>query len=231
MEMGYCLEGPAFWVKEELITKPIINPRAFRTLDRIMRTYGNKRVGISVASNYFSLYLLLEPSDYLIFECQRTCAPKCCSTFVLVFPSDVERIANFLKISKKDVLKKHCALDEDDVAFRLRRRGRMCTFLQLKEMYTCSIYEARPMVCALFPLSVQKVRSEGYVRVWYCEGVGMGKKVSISSILNSKSVRNHLDEVDEWRRLEKLIPNENIQSPLDRSLKIRRILKEWYLGT
>ena len=99
--------------------------------------------------------LKIGPDDTFSFGC--TMCGKCCINRedILINPKDVYNIARKLDITPTDVLKEYCDayIGEDSrmPIVRLQPRGivKRCPFL--KEL-KCSIHEAKPTLCATFPI-------------------------------------------------------------------------------
>lgn len=83
------------------------------------------------------------------------CQGKCCvgeSGFIWVNSSEIEDIANFLKISKKELTEKylyksgrHFSIQEQPSSF-----GLACVFFDSDNL-NCKIYSVRPNQCRSFP--------------------------------------------------------------------------------
>lgn len=73
---------------------------------------------------------------------------KCCELFDLDLSEyDVERISKHLKLSQSETISKYC-VKQPHYSFLYRFKHKPCAFLKDKR---CSIYPARPNVCAFFP--------------------------------------------------------------------------------
>jgi len=93
--------------------------------------------------------------DTFQFHCTQ--CGKCCVTRedILLNPRDMYRISKFLKITPHELLEKHCETyiggDSRMPIIRLKPIGKTkrCPFLTDSK---CSIQEAKPAVCAIYPL-------------------------------------------------------------------------------
>lgn len=108
--------------------------------------------------------LKIKPDDSFSFGC--TMCGKCCINRedILLNPKDMYNIAKKLNTTPKEVAGEYCDayIGEDSrmPIIRLQPRGtvRRCTFLKDRK---CSIHEAKPTVCATFPIGRCLVNSEG----------------------------------------------------------------------
>jgi Fe-S-cluster containining protein len=91
----------------------------------------------------------------------RQCAECCRVTEVEPNERDIERLARFLRISKKQFREEYMATGEDGAAI-LKRGGGGCVFLSGND---CTVYEARPGDCERFP---HLLRGNGSIasRMW-----------------------------------------------------------------
>jgi len=80
-----------------------------------------------------------------------TCANCCKTTSPIFYPTDIERIAKFLRMRPGDFMQKYLRVDEDK-DFVLQ--GSPCPFLD-SDNY-CSIYENRPKACREYPHTNRK---------------------------------------------------------------------------
>lgn len=91
------------------------------------------------------------------FRFQCTMCGKCCINRedILLNPEDLFRIADFLHLTPKEVFKQYCEAYIGDTSrmpiVRLKPQGtiKRCPFLKDRK---CSVQEAKPTVCALFPI-------------------------------------------------------------------------------
>ena len=117
----------------------------------------------------------------LRFECQPGCT-ECCQQrgFVYLTEADVERAAAFLKMTP--------GAFEQKYVYRTRRMRRLrvpqdaqCSFLREGG---CSIHEAKPTQCRIFPFWPELVESK---QKWsktaaYCPGLNKGPLIQIESV-------------------------------------------------
>ena len=91
-----------------------------------------------------------------------TCANCCRVATTPVTERDVEHLAKFLRIKPVDFLRDYTEEDEDEGVI-LKRNEDGCVFL---DGNLCSVYEARPHTCELFP---HLVKGNGSLlsRMWH----------------------------------------------------------------
>jgi Fe-S-cluster containining protein len=107
----------------------------------------------------------------LNFQC--TGCGKCCSGkpgFVWVNDEEIHDMANFLKISQKDFLKKYVRHVQQRLALIEYKKNYDCVFLRDQK---CLVYGARPTQCKTFPWWPHILKSE---KNWdeaakECEGI------------------------------------------------------------
>jgi uncharacterized protein len=92
----------------------------------------------------------------------KSCANCCRVATTQVTERDMERLARFLGMRLPDFLAE-CTVETDEEGRILRRNERGCIFL---EGNLCSVYEARPVTCELFP---HLVKGNGSLpsRMWH----------------------------------------------------------------
>ena len=120
----------------------------------------------------------------LRFECIG--CGDCCKThgeyaFVYLSDTDVDRISEFLKMSRIDFLNAYCSSDSDG-DIHLSELCGDCSFLE--EGVRCRIYPVRPKQCATWPFwreNLKKSIWEGPVSAC-CPGIGRGSLVSADEI-------------------------------------------------
>ncbi|NGX33920.1 MAG: hypothetical protein K1060chlam1_00263 [Candidatus Anoxychlamydiales bacterium] len=86
----------------------------------------------------------------LYFKCLKNCA-NCCSGapgYVWLEDIDIEKVSKFLKISKKDFLKKYTRSIKEKISLIENFKNYDCCFLKDKK---CQIYDVRPGQCKTFP--------------------------------------------------------------------------------
>jgi uncharacterized protein len=90
------------------------------------------------------------------------CANCCRVATTQVSGRDIERLARFLGMSVEEVLENY-AVESKEEGRILKRNENGCTFL---EGSLCSVYEARPQTCELFP---HLVKGNGSLlsRMWH----------------------------------------------------------------
>lgn len=80
-----------------------------------------------------------------------SCANCCKTTSPIFYPTDIERIAKFLRVKPGDFTAQYLRIDEDNDYVL---KSSPCPFLD-RENY-CSIYEARPKACREYPHTDRK---------------------------------------------------------------------------
>lgn len=150
-----------------------------KRLVKIMEDYDKIRIG---------------PDESFQFHCD--CCGKCCINRedILLNPFDVYRMAKALNITAQEVAENYCDVYLGDTSklpiLRLRPRGsiKRCPFLENRR---CSINDAKPTVCALFPLGrmVRKSKSNNG-----------GESVQIQYVLQSSCCgdKSQTHTVREW---------------------------------
>ena len=112
------------------------------------------------------------------FECQPGCT-SCCEQqgFVYLSEGDVDRIAKFLRLSKREFERRYVYRTKNLIRFRVPRESQ-CHFL---DGNGCSIHPVKPVQCRAFPFWPEMLDSR---REWkktakYCPGIGKGNLVQI----------------------------------------------------
>jgi Fe-S-cluster containining protein len=124
----------------------------------------------------------------LQFTCTR--CGKCCRdredpTFVFVEEDDVQRLADCLRTSLKQVIQKYCTWSEDGLVFK-RKKG-ACIFWD--DCIGCRIYPARPTQCRTWPFWPANLRQETWKEAArFCPGCNKGKSFGRSEIENTASL-------------------------------------------
>jgi Fe-S-cluster containining protein len=79
------------------------------------------------------------------------CANCCKTTSPIFYPTDIDRLAKFLKIKPGDFIQTYLRIDEDkDYVLQVAP----CPFLRIDNY--CSVYEARPRACREYPHTDRK---------------------------------------------------------------------------
>jgi hypothetical protein len=114
------------------------------------------------------------------FECQPGCT-ECCRQqgFVYLSEADLARAAKFVGLSRAAFERKYVYRTRNRMRLRVPRRSH-CHFLSEGG---CSIHEAKPAQCRIFPFWPELVESP---RAWaktakYCPGIGKGPLIQIRS--------------------------------------------------
>ncbi|HNI91171.1 MAG TPA: YkgJ family cysteine cluster protein, partial [Leptospiraceae bacterium] len=110
--------------------------------------------------------MIVEPKDLVPFACKAT--GKCCiHNLVLLSSFDIFRLAKSLSLTAKDLFeKKYLTYRINPVTYWMQpilneKSNSTCPFLvrdidSTNEKYICDVYEARPLVCRLYPLKFDK---------------------------------------------------------------------------
>ncbi|MBE6083816.1 MAG: YkgJ family cysteine cluster protein [Tissierellaceae bacterium] len=124
----------------------------------------------------------LGENDTFEFGCNQ-CGECCRNRYDIVLsPYDLYRIAKYLKMKIPDVLRKYCEsyMGENSnmpvVRAKPKIHNDVCSFLRNGK---CSIHEAKPSVCALFPLG-RAADSKGEIRYFYGGGCTNANKSKVS---------------------------------------------------
>jgi Fe-S-cluster containining protein len=122
-------------------------------------------------------------ADGLRFACQEGCG-KCCvnrgtHTYLYLEDEDVERLASFLKLTRRKFLRRYTTTDDGDRV--LRSAGPGCLFL---EGTRCGVHAARPRQCRTYPFWPQNVefRSSWRRAARFCPGIDKGETHSLRTI-------------------------------------------------
>lgn len=112
------------------------------------------------------------------FECQPGCT-ECCRQqgFVYLSEADLARAAKFVGLSRAAFERKYVYRTRNRMRLRVPRRAH-CHFLVEGG---CSIHEAKPAQCRIFPFWPELMDSP---RAWaktakYCPGIGKGPLIQI----------------------------------------------------
>ncbi len=119
----------------------------------------------------------------LRFACQRGCT-VCCRQpgFVYLTEQDLERAAEFLHVTKREFERRYVYRTRNRLRLRVPRQSQ-CSFLTDEG---CSIHEAKPTQCRVFPFWPELVESR---REWrkaagYCPGMDAGPLIKIETARN-----------------------------------------------
>ncbi len=147
---------------------------------------------------------------------QFTCTQcgNCCTGgpgYVWISPIEIERLANFLKLSVRETLSRYCRKEGNRVSLKEYRNSRGqydCTFLKeidaTREVEgqtvryrkrICEAYDVRPLQCRTWPFWKELLSSE---KSWElatnkCPGMNTGRKWSLDEI---EKIRTSLDWPD-----------------------------------
>ncbi len=92
----------------------------------------------------------------------RECANCCRVATVKLRDREVEKLAKFIGVTRREFLRDYCELSEEEGLILKRTEESGCVFLEGK---LCGVYDVRPMTCEDFP---HLVRGEGSLvsRMW-----------------------------------------------------------------
>ena len=132
--------------------------------------------------------------DHKCTKCGRCCIDR---GDISLTPLDVFNIANYLKISTKELIEKYCTIGElMDVRINAVGPFRACAFLNMSkaEATSCKIYKVRPMACYLYPLKYYGIMNAFVIDDNpYCS-TSSKKKVPIHDFVETKSNGRYHDE-------------------------------------
>lgn len=164
-----------------------------------------------------------EPGEHFKFLFHCSHCNNCCKEMTIVLnPSDILRISEFLKIGINEFHAKYTYFEtEQDSGIPLckLRMQPDCMFL-IKER--CSIHSARPVACKMFPISAKlslengNVKKELSLREFDCKGIGKGKAYSCKEYFAESGAEQDFEQAKEWNKFmlslrEKGFPdNENL---------------------
>jgi Fe-S-cluster containining protein len=158
---------------------------------------------------------LADPSEHIDFAC-RQCGGCCTNTTPYVTPWDVWRLARALGTSTSDIITKYLIIIETSLpgvenlgrvpllALKMtgnsRSRSKQCVFLD-RETHRCTVYNARPLSCRMFPAGLQYSEKCQYVMVMVkplpeCSGYGAGHN-TLQQYLNGEI---HDEDLNCWRQ-------------------------------
>jgi len=133
-------------------------------------------------------------SEGLRFECQPDCGACCIDhedyAYVYLERDDIERLAEFLKLTRKEFLERHTTLDD---GFRVLKMDQPdCPFL---EGTCCSVHPARPTQCRTFPFWEENLTSRA---AWkklcgFCPGIDKGEVHDSEWIVGQRDERRLAD--------------------------------------
>ena len=96
--------------------------------------------------------------DGLKFKCKK--CSNCCTGYpgyVFLEKREIDILYKFLKISKKDFLRKYTRFVKGKISLKENFKNYDCCFLKDKK---CTIYDVRPMQCKKYPWWKDNLRSK-----------------------------------------------------------------------
>ena len=138
--------------------------------------------------------------DTFRFRC--TACGKCCTNRedIMMNPLDVYRAAKHLEMEVTELLDKYCIVFVGRssllpiVSPKMKGRIKKCPFLENRK---CSIHEAKPAVCELFPLGrIGDGKADGKVS-YFLQPLDCGKKDEVHTVREWLS-GSGLKESEEW---------------------------------
>lgn len=127
--------------------------------------------------------------DGLRFACQPDCNICCRGTnddpgVVYVTGEDIDRLAAFMRISRRQVIREHLEAGGTELGTERRDGVAVCRFLRDDCEFGCTIHEARPLQCRSFPWWPEVLESPA---AWdataaICPGIGRGRLWSLAEI-------------------------------------------------
>ena len=143
----------------------------------------------------------------LNFTCQQ--CGNCCTGgpgYVWVSQEEVARLAEFLGLSERQVIKQYCRKVEGRLSLKEVRRGALydCVFLKeqraevgagdhlTQSRLVCTVYPVRPLQCRTWPFWDGNLRSE---QSWQCAakgcyGMNQGRKFTREQIVSLRDAKD-----------------------------------------
>ncbi len=177
---------------------------------------------------------------------------RCCiHNLVILSPFDIFRMGKFLEKTAKQLF------EEKIITYRINQTSfwmepmiysneeEVCPFLEAKQIegkdkFLCKIYEARPIVCRIYPLKYDK-EENSFLRFFPAEDrckecIDFDNFQSTENFLNSGSVPSLLEDYKKFDDLLKLILNQkfdlngikNNKEKQKKFFEIQKILYETY---
>lgn len=124
----------------------------------------------------------LDENDTFKFSCNQ--CGECCRNRhdILLPPHDIYQIAKYLKMTNSEVARKYCDcfIGQTSQIPLIRAKPKVfnyvCPFLKKGK---CSIHEAKPAVCALFPLG-RAIDPNGDIRYFYSGACNCANQTEVS---------------------------------------------------
>jgi hypothetical protein len=142
------------------------------------------------------------------FKCKK--CGFCCQFTIVLYPFDIMNICSHLSITTKEFLEKYGILvpDQDGILRCVLRKNQKCLF---NKDNLCTVYEARPIRCRLFPIG--RYFEEG--KTYYllpkekCIGFDSNKKQSIQEWIINQNVSEYDKMTEDWAKLMIKLKNGN----------------------
>ncbi len=126
-----------------------------------------------------------------VFECKRCGA--CCAgeSTVSLSPQDIQNIASFLKISKKEFLEKYTVL-KDKSRIEMKTQNGYCIFFDLSNK-ACKIHPIKPFKCKEwpFPSAIFQDKENFEIIKNSCEGLKHFSWEEIKFFKNIAKIKNN----------------------------------------
>ena len=175
-----------------------------------------KKLNATERLNQVKPYPRLGLDSKFTFTCLGSCRenPGCCRDPPVVLPSDVQEMAEYLKIPALSFFDEYCVLYEAEIAdgkpgffVRLRLDGEYCVLLdQKEEIKECRVYDKPPYSCCVFPIKTSGGGEE--ILLSQCPGVGLGLEYCVKDWLAASSAESKQKEASKyWHNLHDPVMN------------------------
>lgn len=164
------------------------------------------------------------------FKCVKGCYACCSMNDIALYPFDIMVLCNYLGISSNEFHKKYSRFSFDKSSKILRcylRTNPKCIFFDEKS--ACTVYEARPSRCILFPVGRmfnQDNSIQYYLPKEKCIGFESKQKYTIQEWLDTCSIKERNELIKDWNAFVIKLKNSNL--PLDDQFFIMFFTKIFY---
>jgi uncharacterized protein len=154
------------------------------------------------------------------FSCHSglSCYMTCCRNVdMYLFPYDIIRLKNRLRLNSEDFLRRHVAVVPGSnpyfpsVMMKLSNdQGKSCPFLSLSG---CSVYKDRPSSCRTYPLERAVDRNPDgkqphdfyfLTNHFYCQGHGEGREFTVKEWIRNQKIDDYNMMNDLWTEVESI---------------------------